>query len=77
MRFVDNVRLNSCVKSEAQLSGNGSCDGRCGTGFLRGTPLLSAIVGPCTRARVRSSMEGGVTQVEGEECGCRSWRQFE
>jgi hypothetical protein len=44
MRFVDNVRRNCCVKSVAQVSGNGSSDGRFGTGFLRGTPLFSDMI---------------------------------
>ena len=43
MRFVESVRLNCTVKSAAQLSGNG-CDDGCGTGFLRGTPFLSAML---------------------------------
>lgn len=40
MRLVDSVRRNCCVKSAAQLSGNGVgiCCGCGGTGLRRGTP---------------------------------------
>lgn len=40
MRFVESVRRNCVVKSAAQFSARGCCDG---TGLRRGTPLWSAM----------------------------------
>jgi hypothetical protein len=68
MRFVLSVRRNWMVKSAAQFSGNSPCGCRCGTGFRRGTPLLSAMPWALV-----SSAVGGVN-VE-EKCGC--WRRDE
>ncbi len=76
MRLVERVRRNCEVKSRAQCSGNGS-DSGCGrgTGFRRGTPLLSAIVVNAIRfdcgagKRVGGQEVGGVGEVEGEAQG--------
>ena len=43
MRLVERVRRNCSVRSAAQFSGNSPSARRCGTGFRRGTPLLSAM----------------------------------
>lgn len=68
MRLVERVRRNCIVKSAAQFSGRGACSPRgcrCGTGFRRGTPLLSDM------ASILLSSAVCVVSVE-ERCGCWS-----
>lgn len=68
MRLVESVRLNCCVKSAAQVSGNGCCcacnaGSRFGTGFRRGIlprSLLSAMI--TLVVRLRSAVSVGVSE---------------